>query len=79
MQDKEGINVRVSDNGEGIPEDIQHKVFNMFFRGTMNSDGSGLGLYIAKEAATRIQAKITLNSKLGKGTEFIIHMPLRSV
>jgi two-component system, sensor histidine kinase len=75
----DGINIRVTDNGEGIPEDIQHKVFNMFFRGTMNSDGSGLGLYIAKEAATRIQGKISVNSKIGKGSEFIVHLPLRAI
>jgi len=75
----DGINIRVVDNGEGIPEDIQHKVFNMFFRGTMTSEGSGLGLYIAKEAIARIRGKILINSKLGKGSEFIIHLPLSSV
>jgi signal transduction histidine kinase len=75
----DGILIKVTDNGEGIPEDIQHKIFNMFFRGTLNSDGSGLGLYIAKEAANRIQGKITVNSKPGIGSEFTVMLPFRAV
>jgi signal transduction histidine kinase len=74
-----GIDISIADNGEGIPEEVQHKIFTMFFRGTLNSGGSGLGLYIAREAANRIQGRITVNSKLGKGSEFIVHLPLRSM
>lgn len=71
--------VKVSDNGEGIPLELQNKIFNMFFRGTLTSEGSGLGLYIAKEAATRIQARIEVNSVYGEGSEFIVYLPLRPV
>jgi signal transduction histidine kinase len=74
----DGVLIRVTDNGEGIPDEIQHKIFNMFFRGTLNSDGSGLGLYIAKEAASRIQGKLTVNSKPGIGSEFTLQLPFRS-
>lgn len=74
----DGVLIKVTDNGEGIPGEIQHKIFNMFFRGTLNSDGSGLGLYIAKEAATRIQGKITVSSKPSVGSEFTLQLPFRS-
>ncbi|HXC05930.1 MAG TPA: PAS domain-containing sensor histidine kinase, partial [Bacteroidia bacterium] len=43
-----GIILKVEDNGMGIPKAIQDKVFEMFYRGTSHSSGSGLGLYIVK-------------------------------
>lgn len=65
----------VRDNGEGIPPDAQSKVFNMFFRASGKGPGSGLGLYIVKEAIDKINGTITLNSEFGKGTEFIVTIP----
>ncbi|GCC51946.1 hypothetical protein SanaruYs_21770 [Chryseotalea sanaruensis] len=67
--------IEVSDNGEGIREEYQDKLFNMFYRGTANSSGSGLGLYIAKEAIGRLSGKITLSSTWGQGSSFTIHLP----
>ncbi len=68
--------IEVSDNGEGVREEYQDKLFNMFFRGTASSSGSGLGLYIAKEAVGRLGGKITMSSKWGSGSSFTIHLPV---
>lgn len=60
------------DNGIGIDESLLDKVFNMFFRATEKGDGSGLGLYIVKEAVERLQGKIQVISKKGEGARFHI-------
>lgn len=73
--DDSHVCITITDNGEGIPQEIQHKIFTMFFRGNLNSTGSGLGLYIAKEAATRIHGKIAFRSEAGQGTEFTVKLP----
>src|SRR5205085_10525452 len=44
---KDKMSLVVEDNGQGIKPDLQPKIFNMFFKGTEKSRGSGLGLYIA--------------------------------
>ncbi|HEV8512369.1 MAG TPA: ATP-binding protein [Cyclobacteriaceae bacterium] len=62
----------IEDNGEGIRPEIQPKIFEMFFRGNERSNGSGLGLYIAREAARRIDSEILVKSEFGKGSEFTI-------
>ncbi|MBA4057336.1 MAG: hypothetical protein C0490_21660 [Marivirga sp.] len=66
--------VSVEDNGEGIRPEFQGKVFDMFFRGTDRSDGSGLGLYIAREAAKKINANISVKSTYGEGSVFNIEL-----
>lgn len=66
--------IDIQDNGEGIHPDIQEKIFNMFFRGNHNSKGSGLGLYIAKEAAGRINGNISVKSEYGKGSTFSLEL-----
>lgn len=65
----------VADNGEGIPPHLQVKIFEMFYRGHERSKGSGLGLYIAKEAATQMGSTLTVLSEPGKGTQFILTIP----
>jgi signal transduction histidine kinase len=64
----------VTDNGEGIAEEHQGRVFEMFYRASHNSDGTGLGLYIVKEALTRINGKIFLKSQAGVGTSFRVSL-----
>ncbi len=65
----------IEDNGEGINEEHLDKVFNMFYRGSINSDGSGLGLYIVKEAVKRLSGTIHAESTHGHGTIFLIRLP----
>ncbi len=68
------IIIDVEDNGEGIRKEVQDKIFNMFFRGHEKSVGSGLGLYIAREAAEKINGKISMKSEYGKGSTFSLEL-----
>lgn len=69
----------VKDQGIGIPQDEQSKIFERFYRASnaklMLPDGTGLGLSISKMIAEKIGAKITLVSKEGKGSTFSLHIP----
>jgi signal transduction histidine kinase len=67
--------MHVKDNGHGIREEYQSKIFKMFFRGTTESSGSGLGLYIAKEAVEKMEGKITVSSVHGHGSIFTVYIP----
>ncbi len=67
--------ILIKDNGIGIDRENQAKVFNMFYRVSTKSVGSGLGLYIVKETVEKLQGAIELKSGPGKGTEFSIHLP----
>jgi PAS domain S-box-containing protein len=67
--------LQVKDNGEGIPDEGKSKIFDMFYRASSKGTGSGLGLYIVKEALLKINGTIQVVSALGKGTEFIIEIP----
>jgi signal transduction histidine kinase len=69
-----GILLHVEDNGEGMKPEVMQKLFDMFFRGTQKSKGSGLGLYIAKEAAGKINSYITVKSVYGEGSVFTIDL-----
>ena len=62
----------VQDNGIGIKRDQLKKIFDMFYRATETSSGSGLGLYIAKESADKIEGKIGVESTYEQGTTFTI-------
>jgi len=67
--------IRVKDNGIGIEESQMDKVFNMFHRGSELSNGSGLGLYIARETAKVLGGEIKLSSKILEFTELVIELP----
>ena len=67
--------VQISDNGEGIAPSYRDKIFEMFYRGTTNSTGSGLGLFIAKEAAEKLQGAIEFTSEYGVGSVFTVSIP----
>ena len=73
--DHESATFIFEDNGVGIHEKYQNKVFDMFYRASELSDGAGLGLYIVKEAVNRLNGNIVLKSKVGEGTRFIIRLP----
>jgi two-component system, sensor histidine kinase len=63
-----GVLIRIEDNGEGIKPEHQDKIFDMFYRGSEKSSGSGLGLYIAREAVLKIHGSISIKSEYGQGT-----------
>jgi signal transduction histidine kinase len=66
------VSLNFVDNGIGIATELVDKVFNMFFRATEKAEGSGLGLYIVKEAVERLHGKISVTSEVGKGSSFQI-------
>jgi signal transduction histidine kinase len=70
-----GIQLVVSDNGIGISKEYHAKVFHMFYRVSKNSTGSGLGLYIVKEAVEKLSGTISIQSEQGFGTKIIIELP----
>ena len=67
--------IRISDNGIGIKSEYQDKIYNMFFRATERSDGSGLGLYIVKETLEKLNGTILLYSDEGIGSKFELKIP----
>lgn len=67
--------IAVEDNGIGIKKEFHEKVFNMFYRVSEQSVGSGLGLYIVKETIEKLNGKITIDSVPGVGTKIYIHVP----
>lgn len=74
-QDKEGVLIIVEDNGIGIGIEQQPRVFEMFYRGSDRSKGSGLGLYLAKETLTKLNGEISFESSVDKGTRFTLKLP----
>lgn len=69
------IKVKVSDNGTGIDPDQHTKIFDMFYRGTFQSKGSGLGLYIVQETVAKMKGTIAVESSPGVGSSFLITIP----
>lgn len=69
--------VDVSDTGPGIPESEQAEIFNRFFRGkgTRTAEGSGLGLYLAREILARQGGYIKVSSRPGAGCTFSLYLP----
>lgn len=74
-EDNLGVRIEISDNGIGIPLSFQEKVFDMFFRGTEISEGSGLGLYITKTTVKKLRGRIELKCIERKQTTFIVLLP----
>lgn len=67
--------IEIEDNGIGIDFDQQDKIFDMFFRGVHKNAGSGVGLYVAKEALKKLNGSINIESTPGKGSKFIVEIP----
>jgi signal transduction histidine kinase len=76
-QENKNVIFEVIDNGPGIALHIRDKVFEMFYRGNPDSPGSGLGLFIVKNAVEKLQGKISYDTQEGKGTNFIVSLPLQ--
>jgi len=71
----DGLNkIEVTDNGIGIHEDHKPNIFDMYF-GTNKNKGSGLGLYIVKEAVENIRGDISVVSESSVGSKFIVTIP----
>lgn len=73
------IEIRVKDDGIGIPKKEQDKLFQRFYRAenATNIQGTGLGLNIVKRYLDLLKGEISFTSKEGLGTEFIVNFPYR--
>jgi len=72
------IEIRIKDNGTGIPEPVIEKIFNPFFTTKPTGKGTGLGLSMSFDIVTQIhKGKLEVKSKEGEFTEFIITIPER--
>jgi signal transduction histidine kinase len=67
--------ISIKDNGVGIIDEHLNNIFQMFFRSNFTVTGLGIGLYIVKEALTRIGGTISVESKFGNGTCFNLWVP----
>ncbi len=74
MSDTE-TDIIVKDNGIGISKANQEKIFEMFYRVSENSVGSGLGLYLVREIVNKLNGNIQLESEPGKGAAFCVKIP----
>lgn len=75
IADLNEAHIEVEDKGIGILKDHMHKVFQIFFKTSDQSAGSGIGLYIVKEALDKMNGSIAVDSKPGDGTLFSIKIP----
>ncbi|MES2812920.1 MAG: HAMP domain-containing sensor histidine kinase [Bacteroidota bacterium] len=66
--------IEIKDNGIGIKKEYLNRIFEMFFV-TNNNTGSGLGLYITKEAVENLKGTITVHSEINQGTTFTVTIP----
>ena len=74
-EEKEYLILKISDNGEGIATEHLNKIFDMFYRATNSSSGTGLGLYICKEILNKMNGEIQISSVINEGTSVFIKIP----
>ena len=74
----DAIAITFRDNGIGIHTDILPHIFEMFYRGNVESSGSGLGLYIVKETVEKLGGTIQVASEFKHFTSFTITLPQRN-
>jgi two-component system, sensor histidine kinase LadS len=78
FREDHSVIIQVEDNGMGISKEHQVRIFEMFYRATDASNGSGLGLYILKRSVDRLRGSIQLDSEEGLGSKFTIKLPVES-
>ncbi len=74
---KTGVEIRIQDNGTGIPEQLKAKIFQPFFTTKPTGQGTGLGLSLAYDIVTKGHGgDLQLQTREGEGTTFIIRLPI---
>jgi signal transduction histidine kinase len=71
------VEIRVKDNGNGIPESIKEKIFQPFFTTKPTGEGTGLGLSLSYDIVKAHGGELKVESKEGEGTAFIIRLSLK--
>lgn len=72
---EKAIEISITDNGTGIPDEIKDKIFQPFFTTKPTKEGTGLGLSLAYDIVNAHGGEIVVESKVGEGSRFIIHLP----
>jgi signal transduction histidine kinase len=73
------VEIRVRDNGEGIPQNIRDRIFNPFFTTKPTGQGTGLGLSISHDIVVQQHhGTLDVDSAAGQYTEFVIRLPRAS-
>jgi signal transduction histidine kinase len=75
--EEDTVDIEIRDSGPGIPLDILPKIFDPFFTTKDVGKGSGLGLFIVHEIIEEHDGCIAVDSEPGKGTTFLIRLPVR--
>jgi two-component system NtrC family sensor kinase len=70
------LEVSIKDNGVGIPEDNQAKMFELFYTTKPPGKGTGLGLPICQNIVSNLGGEITFHSEVGVGTTFVVRIPV---
>ena len=69
------LKIEIADNGEGMTEDVQKKAFDIFYRGSEKSKGTGLGLYMVRKIAHRLGGEVHLEP-LPIGLRVVLSIPV---
>ncbi|BAZ67067.1 multi-sensor signal transduction multi-kinase [Fischerella sp. NIES-4106] len=78
LAEKNMFRIRIADNGNGMNAEVQQKIFDPFFTTKPVGSGTGLGLSISYQIVVdKHKGKLICNSTLGKGTEFVIEIPMQ--
>jgi two-component system, NtrC family, sensor kinase len=70
------VEIRVRDNGPGIPDEVMPKIFEPFFTTKEEQQRTGLGLAVARSIVEQHGGEIEVQSKKGAGTEFLVSLPV---
>jgi len=73
--DDDFMDIRVADNGCGIPQENMEKIFNPFFTTKPPGQGTGLGLSMCHNLVTGMHGQISVESQVGQGTTFTVRLP----
>lgn len=71
------LKIEIADTGVGIPPEEQVTLFERFRQGSHKRSGSGLGLYLSRRIVEAHQGTIEVNSEVGKGSTFIMYLPVK--
>jgi signal transduction histidine kinase len=74
----QAVEIKVSDNGGGIPQKVLDKIFQPFFTTKPTGQGTGLGLSLSYDIVKAHDGELKVESKNGQGSEFIIELPIKN-
>jgi two-component system, cell cycle sensor histidine kinase and response regulator CckA len=75
VESDEHVVLEVSDNGPGVPDDLQSRIFDPFFTTKPMGEGTGLGLWVSHEIVSSLGGTLTLSSEPGRGATFRVTLP----